>query len=97
MQDFSNPKSLFASSNIDKEKLIEFTRCAVRYATNHQLPDDLEFKSLSNGEPDIALFDFTSLKKASNASRVIERKKKKLLLTLVGDSLIEVRMANFNV
>ena len=45
---------------------------------------------LSNGEPDIALFDFTSLKKAENASRIIERRKKKLVLALVGDSLIEV-------
>ncbi|XP_066920483.1 uncharacterized protein [Clytia hemisphaerica] len=88
-EDFSDPSKLITSSNIDKQKLMEFARSAVDFATDHQLPEDLEYNKLSNGEPDIALFDFTSLKKASNASRIIERNKKKLLLTLVGDSLIE--------
>lgn len=90
MQDFSDPSKLITPSNIDKKRLQEFARSAVDFATDHQLPEDLEYKILSNGEPDLALFDFTSLKKASNASRIIERRKKKLLLTLVGDSLIEV-------
>ena len=52
----------------------------------------VQFKKLSNGEPDVALFDFTSLKNASNASKIIERRGKKLVLALVGDSLIEVRI-----
>lgn len=89
-QDFADPKELLMPSNTDKERLIQFTRSAVNYATDHELPEDLEFKQLSNGNPDIALFDFTSIKKASNASRIIERRKRKLLLALVGDSLIEV-------
>ena len=71
---------------------MEFARSAVDFATDHQLPEDLEYNKLSNGEPDIALFDFTSLKKASNACRIMERNKKKLLLTLVGDSLVEVSL-----
>jgi len=90
-QDFSDPMKLLSSGNIDRDRLLEFARSAVHYATDHQLPEDLEFKQLSNGQPDIALFDFTSIKKASNASRIIERKKKKLLMTLVGDSLLEVQ------
>lgn len=77
-------------SNIDKERLIEFAQYAVNHATNHQLPEDLEFKKLSNGNPDIALFDFTSIKKAANASRIIDRKNQRLMVALVGDSLIEV-------
>lgn len=86
---------MITSSNIDNERLRDFACSAVHFATDHQLPEDLEYKLLSNGQPDIALFDFTSLKKASNASRIIERRKKKLLLTLVGDSLIEVRYILF--
>ena len=82
-----DPSQLVRSTNINKNKLVEYTCNAVYYATT--LPK-VEFKKLSNGEPDIALFDFTSLKKAENASRIIERRKKKLVLALVGDSLIEV-------
>ncbi|XP_065647799.1 uncharacterized protein LOC101241235 isoform X1 [Hydra vulgaris] len=88
IQDFSDPKRLLDPSNICSEKLVEYTLCAVNFATNHQLPD-LEFKKLSNGKSDIALFDFTSIKKAANAARIVERKKQKLLLALVGDSLME--------
>ena len=80
---------MLSKFNIDKTKLVDFTLSAVNFATDHQLPP-LEFKKLSNGDSDIALFDFTSIKKAANASRIIERKKQKLAMALVGDSLIEV-------
>ena len=36
------------------------------------------------------MFDFTSLFQAENASRVVERMGHKLLMCLVGDSLLEV-------
>ena len=42
-------------------------------------------------KPDIAVFDFTSIKKAEHAARIVERKGSKLLVGLVGDSLLEVR------
>lgn len=42
------------------------------------------------GQPDVAMFDFTSMFAAENASRVIERHGHKLLQILVGDSLLEV-------
>ena len=42
------------------------------------------------GHPDVAMFDFTSMYAAENACRAIERKGHKLLLSLVGDSLLEV-------
>lgn len=35
------------------------------------------------------MFDFTSLFQAENATRVLERQGKKLLMSLVGDSLLE--------
>jgi hypothetical protein len=36
------------------------------------------------------MFDFTSLFQAENSSRFLERKGKRLLLALIGDSLLEV-------
>lgn len=38
----------------------------------------------------MALFDFTSLFAAENAARIIERKGKRILLCVAGDTLIEV-------
>lgn len=35
------------------------------------------------------MFDFTSLFAAENSSRVVERHGRKLLVTIVGDSLLE--------
>lgn len=62
---------------------------AVSYATRGQL-DNLELKRDDKNSADIAVFDFTSIKKAENSARIIERKGHKLLLGLVGDSLLEV-------
>ena len=42
------------------------------------------------GEDDVALFDFTSLFASENAARIVERKGKRVLLCVAGDSLIEV-------
>ena len=52
----------------------------------------LEFEKNHRGENDIALFDFTSMFASENASRILERKGKRLLLCVAGDSLIEVRV-----
>jgi hypothetical protein len=38
----------------------------------------------------VAMFDFTSLFQAENSSRFLERKGKRLLMALIGDSLLEV-------
>ena len=42
-----------------------------------------------HGEPDVALFDFTSMFAAGFASHVMEKKNKQLLFGLVGDGLLE--------
>lgn len=54
--------------------------------------NNLEFEKNYKGENDVALFDFTSMFASENASRVVERKRKRLLLCVAGDSLIEVRL-----
>lgn len=49
----------------------------------------LEFAVNHYGQPDVAVFDFTSMYAAENASRAIERLGHKLLVCLVGDGLLE--------
>lgn len=58
-------------------------------STNRKLTK-LEFAKNYHDKDDVAMFDFTSLFQSENASRIVERKGKRLLLSLVGDSLIEV-------
>lgn len=50
----------------------------------------MEFAVNHYGQPDVAMFDFTSMYAAENASRILERRGHKLLMILVGDSLLEV-------
>ena len=88
-QDLSPPVKLLAPSNIDQSKLLEYVTDVVQYATKGTLKK-LELKIVGNNQPDIAAFDFTSIKKAEHAARIIERKGSKLLVGLVGDSLLEV-------
>ncbi|KAJ7378054.1 hypothetical protein OS493_024716 [Desmophyllum pertusum] len=87
-QDFGPPAKLLAPSNIDHSKLLEYVTDVVKYATKGTLIS-LELKIVGNNQPDIAAFDFTSIKKAEHAARIIERKGSKLLVGLVGDSLLE--------
>jgi hypothetical protein len=54
-----------------------------------QLPD-LQFAVNHHGEPDVAIFDFTSMFAANNSAYVQEKYGKQLLCALVGDGLIEV-------
>lgn len=61
------------------------------YATKGGLArDTLEFKLDARDREDVALFDFTSLFAAENAARIVERRGKRVLMCIVGDSLIEV-------
>ncbi|CAM4676237.1 unnamed protein product [Leuciscus chuanchicus] len=87
-QDFSDVEQLLASANINQEALQEYAYDAADFSTNHMLPD-MEFAKNHAGRPDVAVFDFTSMHRAENASLVKERKGKKLLIGLVGDSLVE--------
>ena len=52
---------------------------------------ELEFEKNHLGENDVALFDFSTMYMSENASRIVERKGKRLLLCVAGDSLVEVR------
>lgn len=51
---------------------------------------DLQFAVNHHGDPDVAIFDFTSMFAANNSAYVQEKFGKQLLCGLVGDGLLEV-------
>ncbi|XP_041655713.1 F-actin-monooxygenase mical1 [Cheilinus undulatus] len=87
-QDFSDADELLAPANVDFEALCRYAHDAAVFSTGGKLPD-LEFAKNPSGQPDVAMFDFTCMHRAENASLVRERRGKKLLMGLVGDCLVE--------
>ncbi|XP_044734028.1 F-actin-monooxygenase Mical-like isoform X2 [Chrysoperla carnea] len=88
LQDVPDTAKLLAPENVDREALMKYAREAADFSTNYQMPN-LEFAVNHYGQPDVAMFDFTSMYAAENASRVVERNGYRLLMCLVGDSLLE--------
>ena len=86
--DLNDPMALLHPKNINKEMLLEYIRDACDYCTDYQLPH-LDFALNHHGEPDVALFDFTSMFAAGFASHVYEKNQRQLLFGLVGDGLLE--------
>ena len=68
---------------------MSYAREAADFSTNEQLPL-LEYAVNHYGQADVAMFDFTSMFVAENASRIMEKNDHRLLMALVGDSLLEV-------
>ncbi|XP_066256405.1 F-actin-monooxygenase MICAL3 [Euwallacea similis] len=87
-QDLSDTEKLLAPENVDREALQNYARQAADFSTNYQLPE-LDFAVNHYGQPDVAMFDFTSMYAAEYASKVVERNGCRLLMILVGDSLLE--------
>ncbi|KAG7472502.1 hypothetical protein MATL_G00109460 [Megalops atlanticus] len=87
-QDHSDAEQLLSSANVNQEALLRYAYDAAHFSTEHRLPD-LEFALNHAGRPDVAMFDFTCMYRAENASLVKERQGKKLLVGLVGDCLVE--------
>lgn len=90
LQDFSDANQLLGQANVDQEALLRYAHGAAHFSTGHRLPN-MQFALNHAGQPDVAMFDFTCMHRAENASLVRERKGKKLLMGLVGDCLVEVR------
>ncbi|XP_011345174.1 F-actin-monooxygenase Mical isoform X2 [Ooceraea biroi] len=88
LQDHADTAKLLAKENVDREALMLYAREAAEFSTEYQMMD-MEFAVNHYGQPDVAMFDFTSMYAAENASRVLERYNHKLLMILVGDSLLE--------
>ncbi|GAA6216708.1 protein-methionine sulfoxide oxidase mical1-like [Lates japonicus] len=87
-QDYSDAEELLAPANVDREALHHYAHDAANFSTGGKLPD-LQFAQNHVGQPDVAMFDFTCMHRAENASLVRERRGKKLLMALVGDCLVE--------
>ncbi|KAL1020609.1 hypothetical protein UPYG_G00002390 [Umbra pygmaea] len=87
-EDFLDADQLLAPANVDHEALLRYAHDAAHFSTGHSLPS-MQFAKNHAGQPDVAMFDFTSMHRAENASLVRERKGKKLLIGLVGDCLVE--------
>ncbi|XP_071333475.1 F-actin-monooxygenase mical1 [Trachinotus anak] len=87
-QDYSDAEELLAPANVDHEALHRYAHDAADFSTGGNLPD-LQFAVNQSGRPDVAMFDFTCMQRAENASLVRERRGKKLLMGLVGDCLVE--------
>uniref|UniRef100_A0A8C7GUT3 Molecule interacting with CasL protein 1 n=1 Tax=Oncorhynchus kisutch TaxID=8019 RepID=A0A8C7GUT3_ONCKI len=87
-QDFSDANQLLGQANVDQDALLRYAHGAAHFSTGHRLPN-MQFALNHAGQPDVAMFDFTCMHRAENASLVRERKGKKLLIGLVGDCLVE--------
>ena len=89
-QDYIDTEMLLSSENVNQEALLGYAREAADFGTNYQLPT-LDYAMNHCGQPDVAMFDFTSMYASENAAQVRDRFGHQLLVTLVGDSLLEVR------
>lgn len=91
-QDYIDTEMLLRAENVNQDNLLSYAREAADFATNYQLPS-LDFAMNHYGQPDVAMFDFTSMYASENAALVRERQSHQLLVALVGDSLLEVLSA----
>lgn len=87
---------MLSKDNVDQHALLEYARQAADMSTQHRLPN-LEFAHNHYGQPDVAMFDFTSMFVAEHACRVVERQGYRLLVGLVGDTLLEVYVQTCNI
>ncbi|KAM4712090.1 protein-methionine sulfoxide oxidase mical3b-like [Anableps anableps] len=88
VQDFPDTEQLLSRGNVDQDALQAYAREAADFSTNHQLPV-LDFAMNHYGQPDVAMFDFTCMYASENAALIRQRHGHQLLVTLVGDSLLE--------
>lgn len=89
VQDHGDAEQLLAPSNVDYKALHLYAHDAAHFSTGGKLPH-LQFAQNHLGQPDVAMFDFTCMYRAENASLIRERRGKRLLMALVGDCLVEV-------
>ncbi|XP_055011975.1 protein-methionine sulfoxide oxidase mical3a isoform X2 [Boleophthalmus pectinirostris] len=88
LHDYADTEMLLSRANVDQVALLSYAREAADFSTNHQLPT-LDFAINHYGQPDVAMFDFTCMYASENAAMVRQRSGHKLLVALVGDSLLE--------
>ncbi|XP_055349222.1 protein-methionine sulfoxide oxidase mical3a-like isoform X2 [Paramacrobiotus metropolitanus] len=87
-QDFMEVEKLLHRDNIDRQALNNYALEAAKFSTGNRLPA-YDFAINPHGDPDVSVFDFTNMYAAENACRIVERRGHRLMINLVGDSLIE--------
>uniref|UniRef100_A0A1I8EK84 F-actin monooxygenase n=1 Tax=Wuchereria bancrofti TaxID=6293 RepID=A0A1I8EK84_WUCBA len=88
VEDNEDVSLLLSPNNINQEKLCDYAAEAADFATGGNLPN-LKYARNHNDSEDVAMFDFTSLFSAQCSVRLIERCDRRLLMSIVGDSLHE--------
>ncbi|KAL3994569.1 hypothetical protein ACH3XW_22245 [Acanthocheilonema viteae] len=88
IEDNEDVSLLLSPNNINQEKLCDYAAEAADFATGGNLPN-LKYARNHNDNEDVAMFDFTSLFSAQCSVRLIERYDRRLLMSIVGDSLHE--------
>nr|XP_040018535.1 protein-methionine sulfoxide oxidase mical2b isoform X5 [Gasterosteus aculeatus aculeatus] len=88
MNDYMETERLLSPDNVNQKALLSYAREAADFGTNYQLPS-LDYAINHYGQPDVAMFDFTSMYASENAALIREKHGHQLLVTLVGDSLLE--------
>ncbi|MCP9261929.1 Protein-methionine sulfoxide oxidase MICAL3 [Dirofilaria immitis] len=91
IEDNEDVSLLLSPDNINQEKLCDYAAEAADFATGGNLPS-LKYARNHNGSEDIAMFDFTSLFSAQCSVRLVERYDRRLLMSIVGDSLHEAQV-----
>ncbi|XP_059190994.1 F-actin-monooxygenase mical2b isoform X2 [Centropristis striata] len=88
INDYLETERLLSLDNVNQEALLSYAREAADFGTNYQLPS-LDYAINHYGQPDVAMFDFTSMYASENAALIREKHGHQLLVFLVGDSLLE--------
>ncbi|XP_077451656.1 F-actin-monooxygenase mical2b-like isoform X4 [Stigmatopora argus] len=88
IHDYVETERLLSTENVNQEALLSYAREAADFGTNYQLPS-LDYAINHYGQPDVAMFDFTSMYASENAALIREKHGHQLLVALVGDSLLE--------
>ncbi|KAM4573539.1 F-actin-monooxygenase mical2b isoform 1-T3 [Odontesthes bonariensis] len=88
INDYMETERLLSADNVNQEALLSYAREAADFGTNYELPS-LDYAINHYGQPDVAMFDFTSMYASENAALIREKHGRQLLVALVGDSLLE--------
>ena len=91
LKDYPTSGELLSRDNVCCDALVDYAKEAAVYTTKGGL-GELVFAPNYRGDKDVAMFDFTGMMYSDNASKILERKGKKLLLGIAGDSLFEVSL-----
>ena len=90
-QDKQDTASLLSKVNINREELCRFALDTANIATSYKMPTR-DFAKNHHDQDDIEIFDFTSMLTCKFSTLIAERHGHNLIMTMVGDGLVEVNL-----